>query len=222
LSSSHVVHPLGQARAAPPRLGQLVRPPFPTSARSLTARRIPPVLTVDSGAVVDFDCLDASNGQITPASTAVDLAALAVDTLDQVNGPIFVRGATPGSVLRVDVLAAAPAAWGWTGIIPGFGLLADEFTTPALKIWELDAEAGYAWFDKEKGIRIPLRPFCGEMGLARAAPGKHSTIPPYRTGGNIDTRHVTVGSSLFLPIEVEGALFSIGVRAISDFSGPWY
>ncbi|OSX62520.1 hypothetical protein POSPLADRAFT_1055895, partial [Postia placenta MAD-698-R-SB12] len=77
--------------------------------------------------------------------------------------------------------------------IPGFGLLADEFPAPALKLWTLPgAEGGagraYAWFDEARGIRVPLRP----------------------TGGNIDTRHVTAGATLFLPVEVEGALFSIG------------
>lgn len=106
--------------------------------------------------------------------------------------------------------------WGWTALIPGFGLLADEYPEPALKIWKLEssAEGGYAWFDKEKGIKVPLRPFAGEMGVAQKKKGAFSTIPPYHTGGNIDTKHITVGSTLFLPIEVEGALFSIGVSSI--------
>ncbi|TFY73289.1 hypothetical protein EWM64_g10723, partial [Hericium alpestre] len=68
----------------------------------------------------------------------------------------------------------------------------------------------FAWFDEAKGIKIPLRPFCGEMGVARAAKGAFSTIPPYHTGGNIDTRHVVAGSTLYLPVEVKGALFSCG------------
>ena len=69
--------------------------------------------------------------------------------------------------------------------------------------------------DEEKGIKIPLKPFAGEMGVAPGKTGAHSTIPPYATGGNIDTRHITAGSTLYLPIEVEGALFSIGVRELS-------
>ena len=69
----------------------------------------------------------------------------------------------------------------------------------------------YAWFDEARGIRVPLRPFAGEMGVAPGKPGAHSTIPPYATGGNIDTRHLSAGSTLFLPVEVDGALFSIGV-----------
>ncbi|KAH9850859.1 Formamidase [Lenzites betulinus] len=181
---------------------------------------IPPVLRVQSGETVTFDCLDASNGQLTPASTTASIASLVFAQLDQVNGPIFVDGAVPGDTLRVDVLDVRTADWGWTGLIPGFGLLADEFPAPALKLWTLHAHAesaaaaegeyGYAWFDEERGIRIPLRPFAGEMGVAPGKPGAHSTIPPYATGGNVDTRHLTKGSTLYLPIEAEGALFSIG------------
>ena len=74
-----------------------------------------------------------------------------------------------------------------------------------------EAGYGYAWFDEEKGIKVPLRPFAGEMGVAPGKDGAHSTIPPYATGGNVDTRHLSAGSTLFLPVEVEGALFSIGV-----------
>ncbi|KAH9828699.1 Formamidase [Rhodofomes roseus] len=175
---------------------------------------IPPAVRVHSGDTVAFDCLDASNGQLAPASTPASVAALDFARLDQVNGPVYVEGAAPGDVLQVDVLAIAPSVpWGWSANVPGFGLLAADFPRPALKIWQLHDYAhgaGYAAFDDHSGIRIPLRPFAGEMGVARAAPGPHSTIPPYATGGNIDTRHLTAGSTLYLPVEVPGALFSMG------------
>ncbi|KAI0737177.1 Formamidase [Daedaleopsis nitida] len=171
---------------------------------------IPPAIRVSSGDTVTFDCLDASNGQITPSSTVAGLASLVFTQLDQVNGPVHISGALPGDTLRVDVLSIETATWGWTALIPGFGLLADEFPAPALKLWTLDRDNGYAWFDEQKGIKIPLRPFAGEMGVAPAKDGAHSTIPPYATGGNIDTRHLTAGSTLYLPVDVEGALFSIG------------
>jgi acetamidase/formamidase len=80
------------------------------------------------------------------------------------------------------VLSLETANWGWTGIIPGFGLLADEFPEPLLKIWEIEKGKPFAWFDKEKGIRIPIKPFAGEMGVARGQMGAFSTIPPYKTG----------------------------------------
>jgi len=97
-------------------------------------------------------------------------------------------------------------------LIPGFGLLSNEFDSAELKIWKLqrDEEGPFAWFDEEKGIRVPLRPFCGEMGVAPGKEGAHSTIPPYKTGGNLDTKYLTKGAVLYLPVEVDGALFSIG------------
>ncbi|KDQ51776.1 hypothetical protein JAAARDRAFT_198851 [Jaapia argillacea MUCL 33604] len=173
---------------------------------------IPPVLTVASGSTVSFDCLDASNGQIVPTSTTSTLSSLIFSQLDQINGPVYVEGALPGDTLQVEVLSVEPGEWGWTALIPGFGLLADdeEFKEPVLKVWKLDKEGGFEWFDEEKGIKIPLRPFAGEMGVARGIKGAFSTIPPYNTGGNVDTKHLVKGSTLYLPVEVEGALFSIG------------
>jgi len=171
---------------------------------------IPPVLTISSGSEVSFDCTDASNGQILPDSTQQHIQAFDFARLDQVNGPVFVEDAEPGDVLQVDVLEVRTAEWGWTGLIPGFGLLADEYTEHELKIWKIQREEGYAWFDEEKGIKIPIRPFAGEMGVAPAEKGAFSTIPPYKTGGNMDTKHFTVGSRVFFPIGVKGALFSMG------------
>jgi len=171
---------------------------------------IPPVIKVQSGDTVSFSCLDASNGQITKESTAATISSLVFSQLDQVSGPVYVEGASSGDTLQVDVISVDTGDWGWTGLIPGFGLLHDEFPEPALKIWKLNKQEGYAWFDEERSIKIPLRPFAGEMGVAPGKKGAFSTIPPYNTGGNLDTRQLNAGSTLFLPIEVEGALFSIG------------
>jgi len=169
-----------------------------------------PVIKVQSGDTVSFSCLDASNGQITKESTVATISSLVFSQLDQVSGPVYVEGASPGDTLQVDVISVDTADWGWTALIPGFGLLHDEFPEPALKIWKLNKQEGYAWFDEERSIKIPLRPFAGEMGVAPGKKGAFSTIPPYNTGGNLDTRQLIAGSTLFLPIEVEGALFSIG------------
>ena len=170
---------------------------------------IAPIARIQSGEEVSFDMLEASNGQIGPESTVEAIRTLDFSRVDQVNGPIYVEGATPGDTLEVEFLDLQPADWGWTAIIPGFGLLADEFPEPAIKVWHLEGGAdGYGEF--APGIRIPLAPFCGEIGLAPGASGALSTIPPYRHGGNMDTKHLTKGARLFLPVEVEGALFSMG------------
>ena len=166
---------------------------------------IPPILRVESGAEVDFDALDASCGQIRAASGLADLETLDFARVDQVAGPIHVEGAMPGDTLQVDLLDFEPGDWGWTASIPGFGLLADDFPEPALRITRLgDGRAEFL-----PGVTIPLAPFCGVLGLA--SPGEaRSTIPPTNQGGNMDTRHLTVGASLWLPIAVPGALFSLG------------
>lgn len=170
---------------------------------------IPPLATIQSGATISFDLLDASCGQIVQESTVEAIHTLDFSRVDQVNGPIFVEGALPGDTLEVEFLDLQPAEWGWTAIIPGFGLLAAEFSEPALKIWHLEGGAD-GWAEFAPGIRIPLAPFCGEIGLAPGAPGALSTIPPYRHGGNMDTRYLTKGAHLYLPIEAPGALFSLG------------
>ena len=170
---------------------------------------IPPIATIQSGEVVSFDLLDASCGQIVHDSTVEAITALDFSQVDQVNGPIYVEGAAPGDTLEVEFLDLQPADWGWTAIIPGFGLLADEFPEPALKIWHLEGGSD-GWAEFAPGIRVPLAPFCGETGLAPGKPGALSTIPPYRHGGNMDTKHLTKGAHLYLPVEAQGALYSMG------------
>lgn len=172
-------------------------------------RSIPPAATIRSGECVSFDVLDASCGQIRRESTVDAIRTLDFARVDQVNGPIYIEGAAPGDALEIEFLELIPADWGWTAIIPGFGLLADEFAEPALKIWQL-ADGPDGWAEFAPGIAIPLDPFCGEIGIAPGVDGALSTIPPYLHGGNMDTRHLTKGSRLYLPVQTEGALFSIG------------
>ena len=168
---------------------------------------IEPIETVGSGDVVEFDMLDASGGQLTAGSTVEDLGRLDFDRVDQVNGPIAIAGAEPGDTLQIDLLEFEPADWGWTASIPGFGLLADEFAEPALRITRVPGVGGRAEF--LPGVRIPVVPFCGEIGVAPPT-GPRSTIPPDLFGGNMDTRHLTAGASLFLPVFHAGARLSMG------------
>jgi acetamidase/formamidase len=169
-------------------------------------RSIDPILTVGSGDVVEIDALDASCGQITESSSVDDLAALDFSRVDQVNGPVSVSGADPGDSLEIELLDFQPARWGWTASIPGFGLLADDFPDPALRISHNDGRVA----EFLPGVRIPLAPFCGELGVAPPDEGPHSTIPPDVFGGNMDTRHLTAGTRLFLPVFADGARFSLG------------
>ena len=168
-----------------------------------------PVQTVTPGENVTFQVVDASGGQLGPDSTVVDVAALDFGKVNPVTGPVFIDGAEPGDALKVTIESFAPSGWGWTANIPGFGLLADQFEEPALHIWRYDRAsllpAAYG-----PGGRVPLKPFCGTIGLAPAEAGLHSIVPPRRVGGNMDIRDLSAGTVLYLPVEVAGALFSVG------------
>ena len=170
------------------------------------SRDHPPLLAVRSGAELTVDTQDASDGQLRPGSTHRSVAELDLSRANPVNGPVFVEGARPGDVLQVEILAVEPGSYGWTALIPGFGLLAEQFPDPWLHVWELD-DQGAQFTD---GIRVPLQPFCGVLGVAPAEPGSHSVLPPRRVGGNLDIRQLGPGSTLYLPVEVEGALFGVG------------
>ena len=169
----------------------------------------PAVLTVAPGETVGFEIVDASGGQLGPDSKLADVSALDFDRVNPVTGPVCIDGAEPGDALRVAIESFTPSGWGWTANIPGFGLLADQFPEPALHMWRYDPEAmipaAYG-----PGGRVPLKPFCGTIGVAPAAPGLHSIVPPREVGGNMDIRDLSAGTVLYLPVAVPGALFSVG------------
>jgi acetamidase/formamidase len=129
--------------------------------------------------------------------------------VNPVVGPVFVDGAEAGDAIAVTLLSFRPSGWGWTANIPGFGLLADQFPEPAFHAWTYDAQS-LAPAMYGPGGRVPLKPFCGTIGLAPAEPGLHSIVPPRRVGGNMDIRDLAAGTVLHLPVEVPGGLLSLG------------
>ncbi len=167
---------------------------------------IPPRLDIDSGDTVVFHCRDAGDCWYTWSSTAEDVMRR-VFKGHALTGPVLVKGARPGDVLQVEVLELAPGELGFTQFRPDRGLLPEDFPEPYLKIWDL-RNGQFAEF--KPGIRIPLEPFLGVMGVALDEPGEHPTAPPRRSGGNMDVKQLTAGSTLFLPVCVDGALFSTG------------
>jgi acetamidase/formamidase len=170
---------------------------------------LPAALRVAPGESVEFDVQDASGGQLCATSTVSDVARLDFGKINPVAGPIFVDGAEPGDVLKVTLLAFTPSGWGWTANIPGFGLLADDFREAALHLWRYDpVTLSPALFGRWG--KVPLKPFTGTIGVAPAEAGLHSIVPPRRVGGNMDVRDIAQGTELFLPVEVAGALFSVG------------
>ncbi len=180
-------------------------------------------MRVPSGSEVSFDLRDGCDNQIRPDNQATALAEVDFARADPAFGPVFVEGAEPGDVLKVEFLELKPADYGWTAVFPSnleFGLLADEFRESHLKIWDLSdaallppsAPGGPRRAVFKPGISVPLRPFLGVVGVAPNVAGELPTIPPYAaSGGNVDCRDLSrVGSVLYLPVNVPGALFSAG------------
>ena len=167
-----------------------------------------PALEVESGESVFLHVRDASDEQIKADSDVSAVGRLDFSHVNPVSGPVYVKGAKPGDVLEVELLEFVPQPWGWTAIIPGFGLLADEYPDPWLRISRVDAESGRIRFSDR--VTLPYRPFPGTIGVAPSEPGAHPVLPPSRFGGNLDTKHLNIGTRLYLPVGVEGALFSLG------------
>ena len=168
-----------------------------------------PKLRIAPGESIQFETLDASSGQLNKASTAQDLAKLDLGRVNLVTGPVYIDGAQPGDALKVTVLSFRPSGWGWTGNIPGFGLLTDQFPDAHLHHWNYDPSTAVSVMYGPGG-RVPLKPMCGTIGVAPAEPGLHSIIPPRNVGGNMDIRDIAEGTELYLPVEVAGAIFSVG------------
>ena len=169
---------------------------------------IPPVLTVRSGAVIEALTEDASDKQFSLESDVSAVETLDFEPIHPLTGPVFVEGAEPGDMLAVTLHEIEMGEWGWQAIVPGFGYLADEFTEPALKTYKLGKDATTIEF--AEGITIPLNPFPGVMGVAPATDEMLSTIPPRANGGNMDDPNIVEGTTVYFPVFVEGALFSIG------------
>ncbi len=169
---------------------------------------IPPVLTVPSGAVIEVHTEEATDGQLNINSTSADVPNVKFDPIHPLTGPVFVEGAEPGDVLAVKLHKIEIGDWGWAGIFPGFGFLAEEFSEPLLKTFKLGKDAAVAHFNDK--IKIPLKPFAGVMGVAPATDSLLSTIPPRANGGNMDDPNLVEGTTVYFPVFVKGALFSIG------------
>lgn len=165
-----------------------------------------PVIRTKPGDVVTVEIANASGGQIQRDSGVEDVSRMDFSRVNPVSGPIYVEGAEPGDALVVEILSVDLEDWGWTANIPGFGLLADCFPDPHLRISRITER----FAEILPGIRIPVCPFIGTIGLAMADPGDHPLVPPSPNGGNMDIRHVTAGARLWLPVAVPGGLLSLG------------
>ena len=165
-----------------------------------------PRLAIKPGDIVHFECQDSSGSQVRPGSTVTDYQAIDRSKIHALTGPLLVEGAEPGDVLQIDVLKVTHKGWGWSSVITGLGFLKDRFTQPHLFHWILEGGVTRSLHP----AAVPLRPFCGVMGVAPAEDGEFRTRPPGAFGGNMDVRELCTGATLYLPVFNRGALFSAG------------
>jgi acetamidase/formamidase len=156
------------------------------------SRDLEPVLEIDPGDSFEF---------ATPNARWFDAAGAAVPRPDPeldvghaLAGPVLVRGVRAGQTLVVEFEEVRPASWGTTWTPSGHSVR-----------WELADGAG-----RSRLGAVTLAPFLGVTGMPPAEPGVHPTRPPRRSGGNIDCKELVAGTTLYLPIPVDGALFSAG------------
>jgi acetamidase/formamidase len=169
-------------------------------------RALNPRLRISSGDTVHMECVDSSGAQVHPSMTLDGYLKIDRDRIHALTGPIFVEGAEPGDVLQVDVVEVAHKGWGWTSVVGGLGFLKQRFADPFFFIWKLEGELSKS----NAPAVVPLRPFCGVMGVAPAEDGEFRTRPPGIFGGNMDVRELCTGATLYLPVFNRGALFSAG------------
>ena len=181
------------------------------------SRDLEPVLTIEPGDTVQYRTLDSGWGLEPRAGGAYKPRrefAGRIKGLDDGHaliGPIAIRGAEPGLTLEVAIKAIQPRTWGdclaggWPSAVNKRLGIAD---TGIVHAWTLDPLTMTG--RNHLGQMVTLRPFMGILGMPPAEPGVHSTIPPRNCGGNLDCKELIAGSTLYLPISVPGALFSVG------------
>lgn len=188
--------------------------PVAATVSDVFSRDRAPVLTVAPGDTILVRSLDSSGFLSRPAAPGDRPPRLLPDAQGHcLTGPVAVEGAAPGAFLSIHLASLVPDDWGFT-VAGGRDNALDrrlgvDAGAPSWLLWDLDAEHGTA--TEVRGFRRALAPFLGVIGLAPAEHGEHSTVPPRPdTGGNIDCRELIAGSTLYLPVQVPGALLSLG------------
>ena len=169
-------------------------------------RALEPRLTIAPGDTVHLESLEASGAQVHPAMTVAEFLSIDRGRIHALTGPVYVEGAEPGDVLEINVLEVKHKGWGWSSVTPGLGFLKERFADPYLFHWQLEQAVSRSLAPAV----VPLRPFCGVMGVAPGEDGEFRTRPPGVFGGNMDVRELSSGATLYLPVLNPGALFSAG------------
>lgn len=180
-----------------------------------------PVLRVRPGEVLEVFTEDAFGGKIR-SSADLPSQSIVYPFINPQTGPFYVEGAEPGDTLAIHLIDVEPARdWAVSTTVPLFGALTSTKYTPTLqaalpeKTWVYDVdraarEVTYAALDSDFSVRLPLEPFHGTIGVAPAAREARNVLVPEAFGGNMDTPEARAGTTIYLGVNVEGALFSLG------------
>ena len=175
----------------------------------------PPVLKIRSGERVALETMMASANQVLPGMPIEEITRLRLSFPGRgphtITGPIYIEEAQPGDVLKVSIERIVPRSYGANWNLPGelgLGQFPEHFPLGQVRYFYFDLRRASTMF--APGIRVPLRPFPGILGVARAEPGRYSTVPPGPFGGNMDVREMIEGTTVYLPVFVEGALLWSG------------
>lgn len=214
------------ALAAPATLAQSVAitPKYPGKTHLLPAtlettqwgwfdNAQPPVLKIDSGDTVVFETMMHAHNLVTPGRTIEEIKKSRTDHPGRgphtLTGPVYVNGAEPGDVLKVTLLKIVPRAYATNFNVPGmFGQFPRDYPDGQVKYLYLDMDKMETEFIP--GVFVPLKPFPGTTGVARAQPGRYSSVPPGEFAGNMDIRDFSEGATLYVPVWVKGALLWTG------------
>ena len=172
-----------------------------------------PVLRVKSGDTIVLETMMHSHNQVVPGATIEQIKKMRTDFPGRgphtLTGPIYIEGAEPGDVLRVRINKIVPRAYATNFNVPGlFGQFPKLYQDGQVKYLYLDLDRMVTEFIP--GVFVPLRPFPGTIGVARKEPGQYSSVPPGEFAGNMDIRDLVAGTTLFVPVHVQGALLWTG------------
>lgn len=210
---------LALAPASQLRAQHVVRVTPSTVQWGYFAAEAKPVLTVKPGELVTIDTIVGIPEMLEELGAAADdpireMKEMYAKVKDRgpgphfLTGPVAIEGAMPGDVLEIEIVEVRlRSPYGWMMIEPGSGALPEEFPYLRKKLIPLDHDKMVAEF--APGIRIPIRPFFGNLGLAPPM-GRLGSAPPAYNGGNLDNKWLVAGTSLMIPVQVPGGLFSVG------------
>jgi len=167
---------------------------------------VPPRIEIDPGDTILVEMEDSSDGQVVPGMSLDAFTRINFDLIHALTGPIAINGAKPGDTLKIEILDYVHKGWAWQSINPQKCFLPADFDNFYLYHWDLEAEVTRSM----PGITLALHPFCGILGVQRAESGSFRTRPPGPYGGNMDVKHLTAGSTLYLPVLVDGAQICAG------------